>query len=94
MKTILSVKDVRLSDQDTITSGVSSKELMYRAAIGVYKSYSWKDKIGIFCGSGNNAGNGFALALILLENGYHPELILLYDKYIYNDDGSVLDDKL
>ena len=65
MKKILSVNDVRLSDTQTIQSGTPSKELMYRAALGVYNSYTWNGNIGIFCGSGNNAGDGYALALIL-----------------------------
>ena len=85
MKRILSVNDVRLSDTQTIQSGIPSKELMYRAALGVYNSYTWKGTIGIFCGSGNNAGDGYALAIILQENGYNPELILLYDKF--SEDG-------
>ena len=61
MKKILSVNDVRLSDTQTIQSGTPSKELMYRAALGVYNSYTWNGNIGIFCGSGNNAGDGYAL---------------------------------
>ena len=54
MKKILSVNDVRLSDIQTIQSGTPSKELMYRAALGVYNSYTWNGNIGIFCGSGNS----------------------------------------
>ena len=49
MKKILSVNDVRLSDTQTIQSGTPSKELMYRAALGVYNSYTWNGNIGIFC---------------------------------------------
>ena len=81
MKKILSVLDVRTSDEQTISSGVSSKELMYKAALGVYNSYDWNGLIGIFCGGGNNAGDGYALAIILQENGYHPEIVLVSDKF-------------
>ena len=81
MENILSVLDVRTSDQKTIESGVSSKELMYRAAFGVYNSYDWNGRIGIFCGSGNNAGDGYALAMILQENGYQVEIVLVSDKF-------------
>lgn len=85
MKEVITVDTMRESDLKTILSGVPGKELMYRAALGVYNSYSWNGKIGIFCGSGNNAGDGYALAMILRENGYHPELILVSEKF--SDDG-------
>ena len=81
MKKILSVLNVRKSDQQTIESGVSGQELMFRAALGVYNAYQWHGEIGIFCGAGNNAGDGYALAMILQENGYHPEIILVSDKF-------------
>ena len=85
MKEVLSVKNVRLSDQQTIQSGVPSKELMYKAAMGVYTSYQWHGEIGIFCGSGNNGGDGYALATILQANGYKPEIILVSNKF--SEDG-------
>ena len=85
MKKILTVKDVRMSDQECINSGVSSKKLMFNAAMGVFSSYKWHGKIGIYCGSGNNAGDGYALALILKENTFDVELILVTDKF--SEDG-------
>ena len=85
MKEVITVDTMRKSDLKTILSGIPGKELMYRAALGVYNSYTWNGKIGIFCGSGNNAGDGYALAMILRENGYHPELILVSEKF--SDDG-------
>lgn len=85
MKNILSVLDMRNSDLKCINTKISSKELMYRAAYGVYKSYNWSGLIGIFCGNGNNGGDGYALATILKDNGYYPEIILLNDKF--SDDG-------
>ena len=46
---VVSVEQMRQSDAYTIEHYVPSKELMYRAAYGVYKSYDeWTDKrIGI-----------------------------------------------
>ena len=85
MKEVITVDTMRESDLKTILSGIPGKELMYRAALGVYNSYTWNGKIGIFCGSGNNAGDGYALAMILRENGYHPEVILVSEKF--SDDG-------
>ena len=62
MKEVITVKQMRNADFNTISSGVDSKTLMYNAAMGVYISYEWHGRIGIFCGSGNNAGDGYALA--------------------------------
>lgn len=81
MKNIISVNNMRKSDEYTITNGVSSLELMQRAAQGVFESTCWQGKIGIFCGSGNNAGDGYALALILKNNGYFPTIVLTCDKF-------------
>ena len=65
----ISVENMRQSDAYTIENFVSSLELMYRAAYGVFKSVNWNGKIAIVSGSGNNGGDGFALACILNERG-------------------------
>ena len=57
MKKVITVNEMRECDFKTIEAGTSGKELMYRAAFGIYNSYSWDGIIGIFCGSGNNAGD-------------------------------------
>lgn len=78
---VISVENMRKSDAYTIEHGVSGRELMYRAALGIYKSVEWHGKVGIVCGSGNNAGDGYALALLLRENGIDSTLVLLKDKF-------------
>jgi NAD(P)H-hydrate epimerase len=85
VKEVITVLNMRNSDEETIKSEIPGKTLMYRAALGVYESYEWFGKIGIYCGSGNNAGDGYALALILTENGYEVEIIKIKDKF--SDDG-------
>ena len=77
MKQIVSVDLMRKSDFATIEGGISGRELMSRAAMGVYKSVNWYGRIGIVCGCGNNAGDGYALALILKENGIECDIILV-----------------
>ena len=79
---IISVERMRKSDAYTIEHFVPSKELMYRAAKGVYDTYhEWKDKkIAIVVGGGNNGGDGYALAGILKENGSDPVVIKVSDK--------------
>ena len=38
---------------------------MHRAAMGVFRAVDWQGRIAIVVGSGNNGGDGFALACIL-----------------------------
>jgi len=68
---IVSVDNMRVSDAYTIARFVPSLELMYRAAMGVFKAYHWPGSTAILVGSGNNGGDGFALAWILQERGFH-----------------------
>ena len=89
-KNAISVEQMRKSDAYTIEHFVPSKELMFRAAKGIFDAAKWSGKIGIVCGSGNNAGDGYALSIILKEHGIDSVLIRLYDrfsedgKYYYN----------
>ena len=61
----ISVENMRLSDALTIENYVPSLELMHRAAMGVFQVAKWHGKVAIVVGSGNNGGDGFALACIL-----------------------------
>ena len=65
----ISVENMRLSDAFTIKNHVPSLELMHRAAYGVYLAHNWVSSVAIVVGSGNNGGDGFALACILQERG-------------------------
>ena len=78
---VVSNENMRKSDQFTITNKISSRELMYKAGKSVYDSVSWKGKIGIVCGSGNNAGDGYVLASLLKSDNYDVELVLIEDKF-------------
>lgn len=71
---VISVDLMRRSDAYTIENYVPSKDLMYRAADGVYKAYDgWQGKkIAIVVGGGNNGGDGYALAGILEKEGMDP----------------------
>ena len=80
MKDIVSCENMRRSDANTIATKVSGVELMWRAANGIYEGVNWHGKVGIVCGSGNNAGDGYALALILNQNGIDCEIVLTTDK--------------
>ena len=82
MEEIISVEKMRLSDAYTIKHFVPSKELMYRAANGVYESFKeWdKKKIAIVTGGGNNGGDGYALAGILKNKGIDSVIYKVSDK--------------
>lgn len=64
----ISVENMCRSDALTIENYVPSLELMYRAAMGVFQAAKWHGKVAIVVGSGNNGGDGFALACILRQN--------------------------
>lgn len=78
---ILRVEEMRFSDAQTIASGISGAELMYRAGSAVFEAVHWNAPVGILCGSGNNAGDGFVLALLLAEHGIACELFLLSERF-------------
>ena len=78
---VVTVDNMRRSDADTIAKRVSSAELMRRAAQGIYSSVKFTGRVAIVCGSGNNGGDGYALACILLQNGITPTLFRLSDKF-------------
>ena len=79
---IISVEQMRKSDAYTIEHFVPGRELMYRAAMGVYDSYKdWANKkIAIAVGGGNNGGDGYALAGILAKKGIMPAVFKVSDK--------------
>ena len=64
----ISVENMRRSDAETIAKFVPSLDLMHRAAMGVFRAVDWQGRIAIVVGSGNNGGDGFALACILNEH--------------------------
>ena len=79
---IISVEMMRKSDAYTIANFVPGRELMLRAANGVYESYKeWSGKrIAIVVGGGNNGGDGYALAGILAKKGIPVTVIQASDK--------------
>jgi len=90
MLNVITVKTMRESDAHTIAEYVPSLELMYRAAMGVYRAADWNGKIGILVGSGNNGGDGYALACILADNGKECTVYRVSDKF--SEDGKYYHD--
>lgn len=77
MMDCISVENMRRSDAWTIANFVPSLELMHRAAWGVYLAHEWTSPVAIVAGSGNNGGDGFALACILREKGIECSVFTL-----------------
>lgn len=86
MPVCVSVGVMRESDKWTIENLVPSKELMFRAGKAIYEQVSWKGPVGIICGKGNNAGDGFVVASLLKDNGIECEIVLLYGDS-FSEDG-------
>ncbi|MBL7909957.1 MAG: NAD(P)H-hydrate dehydratase [Bacteroidia bacterium] len=73
---IFSAEQIKQIDEFTIANEpISSIDLMERAAMActkrVMKLVNTEDDIIIFCGKGNNGGDGFAIARLLLERGFN-----------------------
>ena len=93
-KKVISVIEMREADAYTIAKGTPGKELMLRAARGVYDSFEkgWKGKrTAVVCGSGNNGGDGYALAMIMEEKGLNVTVYMLSEKF--SEDGGYYHEK-
>ena len=75
---LISVANMRESDAYTIANEVSDIELMRRAARGLLMSYDYpQEGTAIFTGSGNNGGDGYALAYLLSLEGKKAEIFAI-----------------
>lgn len=81
MRYLPGARQMKAADQYTINVlGVPSLELMERAAAACVRTLKEQlegfPKIGVVCGSGNNGGDGFAIARMLKRDGYEVTAIL------------------
>lgn len=80
MEYAISSESMKLSDENTIKyKGVSAEKLMERASHALFDLIKKENvsKIAIVCGSGNNGGDGYSLALKLLDAKYS---VVVYGK--------------
>ncbi|HEY0298660.1 MAG TPA: NAD(P)H-hydrate epimerase, partial [Arachidicoccus sp.] len=85
---------IKLWDAVTIDAqNISSHELMERAAHAcltwVQHNYSIKKPFYIFCGNGNNGGDGLALTRLLIEENYDAKAVLLNSGGPYSNDAAI-----
>ena len=91
MKKIVSAVQLREADQFTIEhEPISSIELMERAAKAFTKTYckqfSSSRPVKIFCGPGNNGGDGLAVARLLHKKKYDVQVYILQNDFSFSDD--------
>lgn len=67
---------MRRSDAATIAGGVAGRTLMYRAGEGIFSAYPWARARRGRLRSGNNAGDGYVLALLLKRAGIPCRIFL------------------
>ena len=85
MDKVVSVAQMRGADGYTIENFIDSRDLMYRAGEAVFRSVNWVSPVGIVCGTGNNAGDGYVLASLLRAMGMEVTLLLIEKKF--SEDG-------
>jgi hydroxyethylthiazole kinase-like uncharacterized protein yjeF len=82
---LLSSPEMAMADRLTIASGIPGAVLMDRAGAAVAKAASrllgardpYEGRIAVFCGPGNNGGDGFVAARYLKADGFKVSLGLL-----------------
>ncbi|MCR5741554.1 MAG: NAD(P)H-hydrate dehydratase [Gammaproteobacteria bacterium] len=80
MREVLSIEDVRLSDEFTIKNLIDEESLIRRVGEKLYLSYDFKSKNTlIIVGKGNNGADGLALALNLKKNNNEVSILLCED---------------
>jgi ADP-dependent NAD(P)H-hydrate dehydratase / NAD(P)H-hydrate epimerase len=96
---IVTAAEMRAIDRATSERfGVPSTNLMENAGSAVAEHvlahYRGAHKIVVFCGKGNNGGDGFVAARHLHQAGKQVQLILLADRVDLRGDAAVMFDKL
>jgi hydroxyethylthiazole kinase-like uncharacterized protein yjeF len=96
---ILTGEQTKLADNYSIRNEpISSIDLMERASLAFVKTIENRiekhHKLGVVCGTGNNGGDGFAVARILIGKGYCVECFLLSVNQNLSSDCALNLDKL
>lgn len=88
---ILTAQQIKQADEFTIKNEpISSIDLMERAAIKCVEwlknKYNTDKSFAIFCGVGNNGGDGLAIARLLTENNYRVKVFVVEFSKNYSKD--------
>lgn len=74
-----------IMDEVGMDAQILMERAAYFAAKVIRKRMDKSDRILIVCGTGNNGADGIALARILTEKGYAPEVLFLGESSKYTD---------
>ncbi len=79
---ILSREQIQAADKYTIRNEpISSIDLMERASLAFcrafYEQFPVEQPVMVYCGKGNNGGDGLAISRLLQERGYHTEVYII-----------------
>ena len=88
---LLTKEQMYTVDTAAIKNGISAGRLMENAGRAVVVEITRRFKcqpITVFCGTGNNGGDGFVIARLLKERGWPTRLILLGELDSLSDDAS------
>ncbi len=96
---ILSAAQIRLVDEATMqTEPISSIELMERAALACFrrliKLIKPDEEIVVFCGKGNNGGDGLAITRLLIEHGFNCHAVVVHAGNSFSADAELNFNKL
>ena len=95
---ILTSSQIKHCDSVTIEKGISSLGLMERAskscADWLETNFDTDRSFSIFCGNGNNGGDGFAIARLLYEKGFDVDVFINEDNSDFSDDSRVNFDRI
>ena len=90
MEQIWTAAELKEADAKTMQMGLASAVLMERAALAVL-DVMCEEKLDltgtvVVCGTGNNGGDGIAVARLLAEQGYHPTVLTAGDSTHYTEE--------
>ncbi|MDJ1156735.1 NAD(P)H-hydrate dehydratase [Chelatococcus sp. SYSU_G07232] len=93
MHELLTSGEMRAADARTIAAGTPGRVLMERAGRAVADAVSARHPVGtrvlILCGPGNNGGDGFVAARLLVTRGYRVEVALLGEREALKGDAAL-----
>ena len=96
---ILSADQIKTVDASTLTNEpIASIDLMERAAMACFrrliKLLKPEQEIDVFCGKGNNGGDGLAIARMLIEHGFECTIFVVHFSEKFSADAHINDQRL
>ncbi len=92
MNGLYSTDAVRAFDAAAIDSGIAGYELMTRAAAATLRELRARWPVArdllVFCGAGNNGGDGYVLARLAKSAGLSPRIVAFVGRELLKDDAA------